>query len=107
MWSASSPKVAPRFVPPIELKRDVIASGTLGHRGLKRGYASSKGQPNYHNIGRIAFPGVRGMRTRVGVFQTSPSDRTERQDAVAAAEQPARCGQRQVDGGGAGIRGRG
>ena len=30
---------------------------------------------------------------------------TERQDAVPAAEYPARCGHRQVDSGGAGIRG--
>lgn len=66
--------------------------------------ASSKGQPNYHNITRIAFAGVRGMRTSVGAFQTSASDDTERQDAVTVAEQPHRRGQRQVDGGGARIR---
>ena len=73
-------------------------------RTLERVNASSKGQPNYHNITRIAFAGVRGMRTSVGVFQTSASDDTERQDGVTVAEQPPRRGQRQVDGGGARIR---
>jgi hypothetical protein len=59
---------------------------------VERGNASSRGQPIRHDISRVAFAGICGLRTRVGLFQASPGDCIEPQDAVAVAEHPARSG---------------